>query len=147
MLSRIPNGSLPLQMLIGQMFRFGLVGLVNAAVDAIVFFSTIAALKYFASASHSDWLLIIANSISFMVAVTCSYLLNSRFTFGKSHGELTVRNYFLFAASQITGFFAHTATLVMAVKYFPLPVAKLLGIGIGFIVNFTLARVIVFRKA
>jgi len=135
-----------LQILIGQMFRFGLVGILNAAVDAAVFFSTIAALKYFASAFHSDWQLIIANSASFMVAVSCSYILNSRFTFRKNQSELNLRDYFLFTASQITGFFAHTATLVMAAKYVPLPLAKLLGIGIGFVVNFTLARVIVFRK-
>jgi putative flippase GtrA len=49
--------------------------------------------------------------------------------------------------SQIAGFIAHTAMLVAAAKYFPLPVAKLFGIGVGFVVNFTLARVIVFRNA
>jgi putative flippase GtrA len=36
---------------------------------------------------------------------------------------------------------------VIAAKYVPLPLAKLLGIGVGFVVNFTLARVIVFRNS
>jgi putative flippase GtrA len=136
-----------LQILLAQMFRFGLVGLVNMGVDAAVFFSAIAALKSFAPGFHADWSLVIANAISWIVAVSCSYVLNSRFTFRKRHEDLSSRGYFLFAASQIAGFVAHTATLVIAAKYFPLPLAKLFGIGVGFVVNFTLARVFVFRNA
>ena len=133
--------------LIAQMFRFGLVGLVNAGVDAAVFFSAVAALRSFAPALQADWTLIVANTASWIAAVSCSYVLNSRFTFRKRHDDLSLRDYILFAASQIAGFIAHTATLVIAAKYFPLPLAKLLGIGVGFVVNFTLARVFVFRNA
>jgi putative flippase GtrA len=136
-----------LRVLAVQMFRFGLVGLVNAGVDAVVFFSAIVALKSFATGIHADWTIIIANTISWIVAVSCSYVLNSRFTFRKRHDDLSLRDYVFFAASQIGGFIAHTAMLVIAAKYFPLPVAKLFGIGVGFIVNFTLARVLVFRNA
>jgi putative flippase GtrA len=136
-----------LQALIGQMFRFGLVGLVNAAIDAAVFFSTLAVLKSGVPSVHGDLALIFANTVAWIVAVSCSYLLNSRFTFGREHHELSIRAYFLFAFSQIGGFLAHSATLLLASKYFPLPIAKLFGIGVGFVVNFTLARVIVFRKA
>jgi putative flippase GtrA len=46
----------------------------------------------------------------------------------------------------VAGFVAHTATLVIAAKYVPLPLAKLFGIGVGFVVNFTLARAFVFRN-
>ena len=60
---------------------------------------------------------------------------------------MSLRAYFLFAASQIAGFIAHTTVLVVAAKFLPLPIAKLLGIGVGFVVNFTLARAIVFRRA
>jgi putative flippase GtrA len=82
------------------------------------------------------------------VAVTCSYLLNSRFTFAKhAAGKMSPRGYLLFAASQIAGFVAHTAMLVVSARFVPLPLAKLLGIGVGFVVNFTLARTIVFRNA
>jgi putative flippase GtrA len=129
-----------------QMFRFGLVGLVNAGVDAAVFFTAVALLASFAPPLGDDAALIAANTASFAVAVTCSYVLNSLFTFRKRHTELGFRGYLLFAASQIAGFVAHTATLVIAAKYVPLPLAKLLGIGVGFVVNFTLARVIVFRN-
>ncbi len=135
--------------LIGQMFRFGLVGLVNAGVDAAVFFTLVAILTHWASAAiHPDWILILSNACAWIVAVTCSYVLNSRFTFARhSGGKISLRDYLLFAASQFGGFLAHTAMLVAAAKYFPLPVAKLLGIGVGFVVNFTLARAIVFRNA
>lgn len=130
-----------------QMFRFGLVGLANAGVDAAVFFAMVAILGVFAPALSPDWTLVISNTMSFVIAVTCSYVLNSLFTFKKHHTELGFRAYLLFAASQVAGFVAHTATLVIAAKYVPLPLAKLMGIGVGFVVNFTLARMIVFRNA
>lgn len=130
-----------------QMFRFGLVGLVNAGVDAAVFFSMVALLGVTAPNLSGEWTLIVSNTASFIVAVSVSYILNSRFTFRKRREDLGFRPYFLFAASQVAGFVAHTATLVIAAKYVPLPLAKLFGIGVGFVVNFTLARAIVFRNA
>jgi putative flippase GtrA len=138
-----------LRNLAGQMFRFGLVGFVNAGVDAAVFFATVAILTHLASAAiHPDWILILSNACAWVAGVSCSYVLNSRFTFAHhAGGKMSLRGYLLFAASQFGGFLAHTAMLVTAAKYFPLPVAKLLGIGVGFVVNFTLARAIVFRNA
>jgi putative flippase GtrA len=130
-----------------QMFRFGLVGLVNAGVDAVVFFSAVALIGRAMPALGNEWQIILSNTASFAVAVTCSYFLNSRFTFKKRHEELDFRGYILFVASQVAGFVAHTVTLVVASKYLPLPLAKLCGIGVGFVVNFTLARAFVFRNA
>lgn len=130
-----------------QMFRFGLVGFVNAGVDATVFFTAVALLRSFAPGFHPEWTLIIANSCSFIVAVSVSYVLNSRFTFRRRHDELNFRAYFAFVASQVLGFIAHTTTLVAAAQYVPLPLAKLMGIGVGFVVNFTLARMFVFKNA
>lgn len=129
-----------------QMFRFGLVGLVNASVDAAVFFTMVAILAAIAPNLSHEWSLIAANTTSFVIAVSVSYILNSRFTFKKRHEDLNLRDYLLFVASQVAGFVAHTATLVIAAKYVPLPLAKLFGIGVGFVVNFTLARAIVFRN-
>lgn len=140
-------GRIALRALALQMFRFGLVGLVNAGVDAAVFFTAVALLRTFAPAFHPELTLVMANTASFIVAVTFSYVLNSRFTFKRSQGELSFRAYLLFALSQVAGFVAHTTTLVVAAQYAPLPLAKLMGIGIGFVVNFTLARLFVFRSA
>jgi putative flippase GtrA len=130
-----------------QMFRFGLVGLFNAGVDAAVFFAMVAILGAVAPDLGPEGSLIAANTTSFVIAVTCSYVLNTLFTFRRHHTELGFRAYLLFAASQVAGFVAHTATLIVAAKYVPLPLAKLMGIGVGFVVNFTLARAIVFRSA
>jgi putative flippase GtrA len=78
--------------------------------------------------------------------VTCSYVLNARFTFiGHSEQGLRLTSYLAFALTQAWGFLAHTAVLVAAAPYVPLIVAKVFGIGVGFLVNFTLARLIVFR--
>ncbi len=119
--------------LIKQIMSFGLIGFVNAGVDTAVFFT---ALKFLTDN------LIVANVCAWIVAVSCSYVLNSRFTFGK---PLRLKDYFFFAATQIGGFVANTTALLLTAPYVPLLVAKIIAIGFGFVVNFTLARFIVFR--
>jgi putative flippase GtrA len=125
-----------LRTLANQMFRFGLVGFVNAGVDAAVFFLALATLTSS---------LVVANSCAWIVAVSCSYLLNSRFTFAENNRALGLAAYLMFAATQVGGFVANTAVLLLTAPYVPLLVAKILAIGAGFVVNFTLARMIVFR--
>jgi putative flippase GtrA len=120
--------------LLSQMTRFGLVGFVNAGVDAVVFFTALA------TVTSS---LIVANTMSWVVAVSSSYVLNARFTFAR--GALRLPDYFTFVLTQVGGFLANTAVLVAAAPHVPLIVAKIFGIGAGFIVNFSLARLIVFR--
>ena len=51
----------------------------------------------------------------------------------------------MFVATQVGGFLANTTIMLLAAPYVPLVVAKVLAIGGGFFVNFTLARMIVFR--
>ncbi len=116
-----------------QILSFGLIGFVNAGVDTAVFFAAIRFL--------SDNL-IVANICAWIVAVSCSYALNSRFTFNK---PLRLADYLFFAATQVGGLVANTTALVLAAPYVPLLVAKVIAIGAGFVVNFSLARFIVFR--
>lgn len=126
-----------MRVLLRQIVTFGLIGLLNAGVDAAVFF---AALHTFTDN------LIVANVCAWIVAVTCSYLLNSRFTFAATSGKkFRLRDYLFFAATQSGGLIANTVTLVLTAPYVPLVVAKIFAIGAGFVVNFTLARLIVFR--
>mgnify|MGYP001176856052 FL=1 len=119
--------------LLQQIFSFGLIGFVNAGVDTAVFF---AALKFLTGN------LIVANVCAWIVAVSCSYALNSRFTFGK---RFRLKDYLFFATTQIGGLIANTAALVLTAPLVPLIVAKVIGIGAGFVVNFSLARFFVFR--
>lgn len=119
--------------LLRQIVSFGLIGFVNAGVDGAAFF--------LALHTVTDNL-IVANVCAWIVAVTCSYFLNSRFTFGK---KPRLGDYLFFAATQTGGLVANTTALVLAAPYVPLLVAKVIGIGAGFVVNFSLARFLVFR--
>ena len=118
---------------------FALVGVVNSAVDFGVF-----ALAY----SYFDLSIILANVLSWCVAVSGSYVMNSLTTFAHESGrELSAKAYFSFALSQAAGLVANTTTVVIARHFMPVLVGKMLAIGVSFLVNFTLSHLVVFRKS
>ena len=117
---------------------FGLVGVVNSAVDFGVF-----AFAYY----YAELPIIAANVLSWCVAVSGSYVMNSLTTFAHESGrELRAKAYFSFALSQVAGLVANTTTVVVARYFMPVLVGKVLAIGASFLVNFTLSHFIVFRK-
>jgi putative flippase GtrA len=118
------------------MMRFGVVGLINSGVDAGIFFLALGAI------TNS---LVLANIIAWIVAVSSSYVMNTRFTFAEHAKPFSFSDYAVFTLTQVGGLVANTGMLVIAAPYMPLLAAKILGILAGFVVNFTLARVIVFR--
>src|SRR5882672_4011643 len=119
-------------------FSFAMVGLVNLAVDFSVF-----SFFYFYLALP----ILTANVIAWCVAVTGSYVMNSMTTFAEESGrQLRMRDYATFAVSQIGGLFTNTTTVLVASYFIPVVLAKLLAIGAGFFVNFTLSHFIVFRQ-
>lgn len=141
---------------------FALVGVVNTLVDYSVFLIARAALarspaamSLFASAATSCRCtsattigLIAANMVSWTVAVSGSYVLNSSITFAAESGrKLRWRSYGMFLASGVVGWLANTATLVFAaqVLLFPVWLAKAVAILASFVVNFSLSHFIVFR--
>ena len=90
---------------------FAVVGLVNSAVDFGVF-----SFAYYYLALP----IVAANVIAWIVAVTGSYVMNSLTTFAReSKRELTLKAYAGFAASQIAGLVANTATVVLASYFMP----------------------------
>jgi putative flippase GtrA len=116
---------------------FGLVGLVNLAVDFAVF-----SFGYF----FLGLPIIAANVIAWIVAVSNSYVLNSLTTFAaESGGRLRVKDYLAFCASQVGGLLANTTTVFVASYFMPVLLAKVLAIGAGFLVNFSLSHFVVFR--
>ena len=118
---------------------FGLVGLVNSAIDFAVFSI---AYYYFALP------IIVANSLAWIVAVTGSYVMNSTITFAAQLGrQLALKHYFAFALSQVAGFLANTATVWCLVELLHVPAwaAKVAAIGVSFVVNFSLSHFLVFR--
>jgi putative flippase GtrA len=139
---------------------FALVGVVNTAIDASVFFvaygllgsspGAAAALSWFADACGCGNLqvitLIAANVLAWFVAVSFSYVMNSMITFAAESGrELKWQAYGTFLASGVVGVIANTTTLVVAAHFLPVWAAKALAILVGFVVNFSMSHFVVFR--
>jgi putative flippase GtrA len=86
--------------------------------------------------------------LSWIVAVSGSYVLNSTITFAAESGRKPRwPAYFTFVASGIAGWLANTAILLVAAEALLLPVwlAKLLAVIASFIVNFSMSNFVVFR--
>jgi len=141
---------------------FALIGVVNTLIDYSIFLvaravlaRSPAAMSLFASAAISCRCaspttigLIAANMISWTVAVSGSYVLNSSITFAAESGrKLRWRSYGIFLASGVVGWLANTATLVFAAQMllFPIWLAKAVAILASFVVNFSLSHFVVFR--
>jgi putative flippase GtrA len=139
---------------------FAAIGVVNAVIDACVFFLAYASFGSFAvfaglleqmaelcrCGGVPTVRLIVANVIAWLVAVTGSYVMNSFITFAAESGRtLRWRAYLTFAASGIVGMIANTLVLVLAAQAMPVWAAKGLAILASFVVNFSLSHFVVFR--
>ena len=126
---------------------FGLVGVVNTFIDFGVFW--VGAWKF-------GLPLVAANTLSWIIAVSCSYVMNSMFTFAAESGrKLSWRAYATFVVSGIVGLVANTTTLLVAARFAPLVLAaasaqlaaaKACAILASFVVNFSLSHFVVFRR-
>lgn len=116
---------------------FAFVGVLNTAIDFSIFWT---------AAKFLLWPLVPANVLSWLVAVSFSYTMNSFVTFGPETGRvLRWRDYLTFVASGVAGMVASTATLFLLSYFAPLLAAKLVSIGVSFVVNFSLSHFVVFR--
>jgi putative flippase GtrA len=128
---------------------FALVGVVNASVDFGVF-----SFFYF----YLGFPIVVANLISWLIAVTGSYVMNSMTTFAAESGrKLRLKSYATFLLAQVAGLVANTATVYLVPKVIGrtlgidpaltslVLVGKLLAIGSSFLVNFSLSHFVVFR--
>jgi putative flippase GtrA len=116
---------------------FAFVGVLNTAIDFSIFWT---AAKVFM------WPLVPSNVLSWVVAVSFSYVMNSFTTFGPESGRvLRWRDYFTFAASGIAGMVSSTAILFALSYVMPLLGAKLISIAVSFVVNFSLSHFVVFK--
>lgn len=118
---------------------FGVVGLINSAVDFAVF-----SFAYY----YLGLPILVANTMAWIVAVTGSYVMNSTITFAAESGRsLAIRRYLGFALSQFAGFLANTATVwcLVELAHVPAWAGKVAAIGVSFVVNFSLSHFVVFR--
>ena len=117
---------------------FALVGLINTAVDAAIFFLLLG----FATSS-----LIVANVGAWLIAVTGSYVMNSFTTFSaETGGKLRLKDYAGFVGSGVVAVIATTITVVIAAKFVPVWAAKGIAILVSFVVNFSITHFVVFRE-
>ncbi len=124
---------------IPRLTKFGAVGIVNTAVDLVIFFTCI---RLF------DAPLVLANGSAFIFAVTVSYLLNTQWTFQEKRRfhSLSFKRYIRFTIANLSGFVIATLTLILLAKILPLLLAKLLSIATSVLVNYSLSYLYVYRK-
>jgi putative flippase GtrA len=116
---------------------FALVGLINTAVDAAIFFLLLA----YATPS-----LVLANVTAWFIANTGSYVMNSLTTFSaETGGKLSLKHYTGFVGSGIVAVTASTITVVIAAKFMPVWAAKAIAILVSFAVKFSITHFVVFR--
>ena len=123
--------------ILAKLFSFASIGVINVVIDLTVF--TIAL-----QIIHLP--LVASNVVAWAVAVTGSYAMNTKITFGKeTGGALSVERYLRFAASGILGVAVATTVLVLLSRCMSVPMAKLASIAAGFGVNFSMSHFVVFR--
>ena len=139
---------------------FAMIGVINALVDLGVF-------SFFHF--YVGLPIVISNLISWLVAVTGSYVMNSMTTFAaESERKLRLKSYASFLLANVAGLVANTATVLIVSAAFPLAwhtvfgagaplalgghaidpvlIGKVLAIGASFMVNFSLSHFVVFRR-
>ena len=116
---------------------FALVGLVNTAVDATIFFLLL---------GYVTPSLVTANVTAWFVANTGSYVMNSLTTFSaETGGRLRPKDYAGFVGSGLVAVTASTITVVIAAKFMPVWAAKAIAVLVSFAVNFSITHFVVFR--
>ena len=122
---------------LAQASRFALVGLVNTGID-LAFFS----LFFFVL----GWHLLLANAGGFVIAASCSYLMNKTWTFADSSaGGEAVRRGAAFLAVATGGLAIGSLIIWLAAMVLPPLLAKLTSMGGTFLWNFTVSRRWVFK--
>jgi putative flippase GtrA len=146
-----------------EALSFALIGIVNTAIDYGVFlmarslFNRSAELLWiFVSLAAwcrcgqpDDFVLILANVTAWSVAITGSYFMNALITFAAETGrKLRWQSYVRFIAAGAIGLAASTATLLVCVQMLlPVWLAKLVAVSASFLVTFSLARLVVFKRS
>jgi putative flippase GtrA len=122
-----------------KLLSFASIGVLNTGIDLLVFTT---AYKILALP------LIVSNLLAWSVAVTASYAMNTKLTFGReTGGTFRAEEFLRFVGSGFLGVIVTTTTLVVFAHYTNIVGAKLLSVMGGFAVNFALSHFVVFRPA
>lgn len=116
---------------------FASIGVVNALVDFAIFMALV---------KWGGLSLLVANLLSWAVAVSGSYVMNTMITFSAESGrQLRLADYGRFVLSGAAGAAANTAAVLGFALVMSLALAKILAIGVSFVVNFSMSHFFVFR--
>lgn len=128
-----------------KMLSFGMIGVLNGLVNyAVTVGVTLLALAPLGLAA-SDVALGAAKALGWAVAVSNSYVLNTWFTFARESGRrFGWGTYLRFVGSGTVGLAVEVASFLVAVRYLPLALAAIVPIGLAFLANFTMTRLVVF---
>jgi putative flippase GtrA len=122
--------------LLVRLLRYGVTGGIAAIVDA----------GGFALLLQAGLGVAFAGCTSFGVAAVVNYLLSSRFVFSSG---ATAQGFARFFVAALIGLLVNVGVTLAGVYWIGLPpvAGKILGIGIAFLVNFTVNLMFVFRVA
>lgn len=123
----------------GKLARFGAVGVGNVTTEFLVF----GALLHVAVAP------VVANAISFLCANIQSYIVNAHVTFrhNGARGPISFPGYGRFFLAHCLSLAISTAFIVFLGPRIGPMLAKAAAIGFGFIANYMMSALFVFRRA
>jgi putative flippase GtrA len=136
---------LPLFREVKKIASFGAIGVINALVDYGVFYLLVLLVLIPNGVAGDTVPTALVNVCAWAVAVTGSYIMNSKLTF-KAHtgGELSFKKYGEFALAGVVAMIVNTSVLLIAKSFMPLLLAKLVAVGVSFVVSFAVTRFYVF---
>jgi len=141
-LSFLSNKIWPRYPSLKQFFKFGAVGVLNTATDFIVYFSLTRGINWF---GHYY---LVANAISFSIAVTQSFFINKYWTFQDTEKNNASFQYFKFFLANVLTLSINQLILYLLVDGFGIYdlFGKILIIVTYTAMNFTLFKFWVFKK-
>lgn len=119
------------------MVRFAIVGVINTTIDFAIF-----------SALHfgADFGIVAANVLSFLVAVTNSFVMNRVWTFSGRRGSGRLRYQLpMFVALNTVGLALSTVTVLALSEMMPVIAAKVCAIVVVFLWNYATIQRFVYR--
>lgn len=122
---------------VGRIGKFGVVGIVNTGIDFVLF-----TLLFY----QGGWPLLAANTTSYLVALTNSYLLNKCWTFGdSSRGREALARGGLFIGLNLVGLGLGNLTIWSLSYVLPVLAAKAISVAIYFCWNYFSSSRFVYR--
>jgi len=125
-----------------QFIKFSLVGVLNTLVDFFIYLALTRAIGWFGE----NYL--VANAISFSLAVTNSFFINKKWTFGDEDKKDLTKKYFKFFISSLIALLAVELAMYLLVGVWGIydVYAKFMVVVVSVGFSFSLSKLWVFRK-